>query len=190
MFEISSSPVRAVIVTPQVTSVPGVRDEELRAVDDPGAVAELGGRARRAGVGAGVGLRQAEGRELPARCEIGEPALLLLVGAVEQDRHRPERGVRGDGDRHRRVDACQLLDRDRVRDGVPARTAVLLRNRKPHEAELTQLRHELVREAAARVEIRSDRLDALPGERSNGVADQLLLGSEVEVHAAPMVATR
>ena len=35
-----------------------------------------------------------------------------------------------------------------------------------------------------------DRLDALPGECADGVADELLLGSEVEVHGARMVAAR
>ena len=94
--------------------------------------------------------------------------------------------MRGDGDRDGRVDARELLDRDRVRNRVASGASVLLRNRKAHEAELGELADELVREATDQVELCSDRRDALPRERPDRVADQLLLGSEVEVHAARM----
>ena len=40
------------------------------------------------------------------------------------------------------------------------------------------------------VELRGDGRDALSRERPNRVADQLLLGSQVEVHAARIVAAR
>ena len=40
------------------------------------------------------------------------------------------------------------------------------------------------------VELGRDRRDALARERADRVADQLLLGSEVEVHAARIVAAR
>jgi hypothetical protein len=132
-------------------------------------------------------LREAESGEAAPRGEVREPALLLLVGAEEQDRHRAERGVGRDGDRDGGVDACELLDRDGVGDRVSARAAVPLGHRKPHQPELAQVRHELVGKASAQVELRGERLDALPCERSDRVADQLLLGSEVEVHAALMV---
>ena len=98
--------------------------------------------------------------------------------------------MRRDGDRDGRVDARQLLDRDRVRDRVAARAAVLLRDREAHEAELAELRDELVREATGQVELLGDRLDPLSRERPDRVADQLLLGSQVEVHAARMVSAR
>ena len=49
---------------------------------------------------------------------------------------------------------------------------------------------ELVREAAVQVELCGDRCDALPRERPDRVANQLLLGSEVEVHAAQSLAAR
>src|SRR5262249_15681427 len=114
----------------------------------------------------------------------------LLGGAVLQDRHRPERRVRRDRDRDRRIDTGQLLDGYRVRDGVAARASVLLRYREAHEAELSELRDELVRKATIHVELGGDRLDPLSRERSDGLADQLLLGGEVEVHAARMVLAR
>ena len=128
------------------------------------AVAQLRARARRAGVGARVRLRQPERGELLAGRELRQPFLLLLLVAVEVDRHRPERRVRRDGDRDRRVDARQLLDRDRVRHGVGAGAAVLLRDRDAHQPELGHLRDELVREALLAVELLGDRRDARHGE--------------------------
>jgi hypothetical protein len=161
-----------------------VGDEHLRAVDDPGAVAELCGRAGRAGVGARVGLGQPERREPTTRREVGQPALPLLVGAEEGDRHRPERRVRGDGDRDGGVDPRQLLDGDRVRDRVAAGAAVALLDRYPHQPELGHLAYQLDGEARLAIELLRQGRDALARERADGVADQLLLWSEVEVHAA------
>ena len=61
---------------------------------------------------------------------------------------------------------------------------------KPHEAELAELGDELVREPAGQVELLGDRRDPLSRERSDRVANQLLLGSQVEVHAARIVSAR
>ena len=128
----------------------GVRDEDLGAVDDPAAVVAGRRRARRAGVGARLGLGEAERGEPLAAGERGDPALLLLVGAEQVDRHRAERGVRGERDRDRRVDARELLDRDRVGERVAARAAELLGERDAHQPELGHLGDELVREPASR----------------------------------------
>ena len=139
MFEISPSPVAAVTVTPQVISVPALVMNIFEPSIDPLAVLEACGRPRRAGVRAGVRLGQPEGGELAPAREVGQPLPLLLLGAELVDRQRPERVVRGDRDRDRRVDPRQLLDRDRIRDGVGARAAVLLGDRHPHQAELAEL---------------------------------------------------
>ena len=162
---------------------PGVRDEHLRAVDDPGAVPQLRCRAGGAGVRARVRLGEPERGQPAAGGEVREPPFLLLLGAEEVDRHRPERGVGGDGDRDGRVDPRQLLDRDRVGDGVAARAAVALVDRDAHQAEPGHLAHELDGEARLAIELLGDGRDPLARERADGVADQLLLGSEVEVHA-------
>ena len=90
--------------------------------------------------------------------------------------------MRGDRDRHGRVDARQLLDRDRVRERVAACAAVLLRDRDPHQPELGHLGDELVREAVLAVELLGDGRDALARELAHRAADQLVLGREVEVH--------
>ena len=90
--------------------------------------------------------------------------------------------MRRDRDRDRRVDPRQLLDRDRVRERVGAAAAVLLRDRHPHQPELGQLGDELVREPLLAVELLGDRRHALERELPHRVAEQLVLGREVEVH--------
>ena len=152
MFEISSSPVSAVIVTHCGDVGSGVRDEDLRPVDDPVSVPELRRRPRRACVGPGSRLGQAECGEPRTGGERRQPFLSLCIGAEQEDRHRAERRVGGDRDRHRRVDPCQLLDRDRIRQGVAACTAELLGKRDPHQPQLGHLGDELGREAAVAVE--------------------------------------
>ena len=57
-------------------------------------------------------------------------------------------------------------------------------NRHAHQPELGQLRDELVGEAVLAVELLGDRRDALLRELADGRADELVLGREVEVHAA------
>ena len=187
MFEISSSPVRAVIVTPQVMSVPAfvMKIFEPFTTQEPSrssAVVRVAPASEPAS-----GLGQPERGEPPARGEVREPALLLLVGAEEEDRHRPERGVRGDGDRDGGVDPRQLLDRDRIARPCRRRRRRTPRGWEPHQPELAELGDELVREAALAVELLGDGRDALPRERADGVADELLLGGEVEVHGARIV---
>ena len=92
--------------------------------------------------------------------------------------------MRGDGDRDRRVDARQLLDRDRVRERVGAAAAVLLGDRHAHQPELGQLGDEVVREALLAVELLCDRRDLLLGEaREPCLRSELVLVGEVEVEA-------
>jgi hypothetical protein len=59
---------------------------------------------------------------------------------------------------------------------------VLLRDREPHQAELGQLRDELVGKARLAVELLGHGRDAVARELPHGVADELLLGGEVEIH--------
>jgi hypothetical protein len=56
------------------------------------------------------------------------------------------------------------------------------RDRHPHQPELGQLGDELVREAVVAVELGGDRRDALLRELTDGRADELVLGRQVEVH--------
>ena len=141
MFEISSSPVRAVIVTAQVSSVPAFVMNIFEPLTTQVRSRMLRCRAGGAGVRARVRLGEPERGQPAAGGEVREPPFLLLLGAEEVDRHRPERGVGGDGDRDGRVDPRQLLDRDRIGDGVAARAAVALVDRDAHQAEPGHLAH-------------------------------------------------
>ena len=111
MFEISPSPVSAVIVTHAVMSVPAfvMNIFEPSITHSPSSSCAVVRVA--AGVGAGVRLGQPERRQLLAGREVGKPLALLLLAPEVVDRQRAERVVRGERDRDRRVDARQLLDR-------------------------------------------------------------------------------
>ena len=84
----------------------------LRAVDDVSASPSRPARVRIGGdVGAGLRLGQGEGDELAAGGEIREPALLLLVGAGEEERQRRQL-LDGEDQAARGADPADLLDRE------------------------------------------------------------------------------
>ena len=185
-FEISSSPVRAVIVTQALMSVPAF----VMKIFEP-SITHSPSRSS-AFVRVAPASEPASGSVSPnaasalARREPRQPLLLLLLVAEEEDRHRAERGVRRDRDRDGGVDARQLLDCDRVRDRVAAGAAVLLGDRQAHQPQLGELGDELVREAVLAVELLGDRRDLRLGELADGAADQLLLVRELEVQATSL----
>src|SRR5215203_652771 len=167
-----------------------VGDELLRPVDHPLVAAcaplciELGPRPRVAGVGARLGLRQAEGAEPLARAEPRHPLGLLVARSERVHGPGTERRMRRDRDRHARVDPRQLLDRDRVAEGVRAASAVLLGVWDAHQAELAQLADDRVREALLAVELLGHGAHLAVGEVAHEPPNLLLLFREVEVHAA------
>ena len=88
----------------------------------------------------------------------------------------------GHRDRNGRIDTRQLLDADRVRQRVGPGAAVLLGDRHAHQPELGELADDLVRETLLTVELLGDGRDPLDRELANRLAEQLVLGLEVEVH--------
>ncbi len=111
------------------------------------------------------------------------PLLLLLLGPEQVDRLRPERRVRAQRDRDRRVHAGELLDRDRVGQRVAPAAAVLLRERDPHQPELAELLDDRVREGLRAVQLLRDGSHLPLGEVAHRAADQLVVVGEIEVHA-------
>jgi hypothetical protein len=160
----------------------GVGDELLGAVDDPLRALEARAGLRVAGVAARLRLGEPEGAEAPAGAQIGQVALLLLLGAEQVDRLRAERRVRAHRDRHGRVDPRELLDGDRVGQRVAARAAVLLGERDAHEPELAELRDDLVREALLAIELLGHRRDLVAGEVADGLLDEAVVVGQVEEH--------
>src|SRR5207248_5642422 len=95
-----------------------VRDEHLRAVEDPVvAVADRFGLERRR-VRAGAGLGEAEATERLARTDARQPSFLLLVGAPLVDGLADETGVDGDDAPDAGVGPADLLDDQAVGDVV------------------------------------------------------------------------
>ena len=184
MFETSPSPVRAVIVTKPEMSVPLLVMNCFAPFTTQSSPSSSARVRDVAGVGAGLGLGQSEGAEALARAQPRHPLVLQRVGAERVHRPRAERGVRGHRDRHARVHPRQLLDRDRVAEVVRAAAPVLLGVRHPHQAELAELGHDLVREALLAIELLGHRSHLAVGEVAHQAPDLLLLLGQVELHAA------
>ena len=67
--------------------------------------------------------------------------LLLRLGARVEERRRAQAHAGLERDRHRRVDARELLDREAVREVVGAAAAVLVRERQTEQPELAHGEH-------------------------------------------------
>ena len=152
-----------------------VCDEALGAVDDVMTALSHRRGLGAAGVGAGIRLGEAEAAEHLAAREARHETALLLLGAEVHDRRGAEGRVRRDGDRVRRADACEFLDRDHEADLVESRPAELLGPRDPEQPEVGHLLHIVPGELLGVVEVARDRSDLLTGE----CADHLARGEVV-----------
>ena len=123
------APVRAVIVTHLVIGVPEfVMKVFWPSITHSCVASSSVARVRVAPrVRARLGLGEPERAEHLARDHRHEVLLLLRLGAGVEERRRAEAHARFERDRHRRVDARELLDREAVREVVGAAAAVLLR---------------------------------------------------------------
>ena len=120
-------------------SVPALEMNALRPLINQPPSCLIGPGRDAAGVGAGVGLRQAEGTEHTAFSEWSQPALALLVVAEQEQRHRTDRDVRlergGDG----LVGVAELFEGGDEADGRHPDPAPLLRHEHAQQAELAHL---------------------------------------------------
>src|SRR2546427_2584396 len=112
-----------------------------------------------------------------------EPPLLLLV-PVAQERFADKAVAHRRDDAGARIPAREFLDRDRIADGIEARTPVLLRDEDPEESELPHLLGPRVRELLALVEGAGLWDDLLFREVADRLARNLLDFREPEVHAS------
>src|SRR6185437_15101061 len=149
----------------------GVGDERLRPVDHPLPVLEPRPRLHRPGhVGAAARLGQPERTELLARAESRQPLPLLRLGAEPVDRHHaePHPGLERDG--HGGVHPGEFFEREPEREVVAAHAPVLLRDRQPEQPHPAHLRHDVVRELAAFVQVPDDRRHDVAGELLDALA--------------------
>ncbi len=144
-------------------------DEALLAVEDPVVAVPGGLGAKLRGVRSSARFGQGKRDQLLAGCQVGDPALLLLVGAAVQERQRgqlldaedqPDRG-RG---------AAQLLDRQQHGDEVAAETAVLGRKWQSQHVVLGQQLDHVPRELGLLVDLGGARGHRTVGELRDGVA--------------------
>jgi hypothetical protein len=104
------------------------------------------------GVGAGLGLGDRERADDSPLASLRQPALLLLLGAVQRDRHAADGQVRAEREVQPRVAAAvgERLERQPGGEHVGAGPAVLLGDRQPGEPELGALLPDLGSHAPAR----------------------------------------
>ncbi len=147
-----------------------------------GALVERRGRAGTTRIAAGIGLGETEPTDAAPCAEIRQPLLPLDLGSVLVDRVRSEPDPRLDRDRHRLVDATELLERHAERGEVRTASSVLVREGQAEEAEVTHggdgVDGELVR-AIPSLDMRGD---LGLGEVADDLPEGLLLIAQLEVH--------
>ena len=157
-----------------------VGDPLLRAVEHPGvAVACRAVVQHAAGVGAEVGLGQAEAADRLGRGELRDPAVLLLLGAEGVDRVHDQRALHRHEAAQPRVAALQLLHDQAVGDVAQAGQAVLV-DVGAEQAELGHLGHQVHREARLLVALLDDGHHLVVDEGAHAFADHALLFGERE----------
>jgi hypothetical protein len=90
--------------------------------------------------------------------------------------------VGGHDEPERAPDPADLLDRDRVGQGVHPGTAPALGDRDAEPAHLTQAVDDRAREPAGTLVLVDDRGDLALHEAANGRSQESVLGREVEIH--------
>ena len=115
-----------------------VGDEDLAAVEQPVVALVNGSSFRTAGIGAGVGFRQAKSADLFSPRQGNQIFLLLLLGAEGKDGPRAQRYVGRQDHTRSTVHPGQLFHSNGIAENVQSHAAVFLGIR---QAEPTQLPH-------------------------------------------------
>ena len=186
----AGSPVRAVTVTRLVMSEPELVMNCLAPLTTHSPFSSTALVRVAPGVGAGAGLGEAEAGEPLAGDQVGQPGLLLLVGAVGEDRVDAEADRGLERDPHRLVDPADLLDRDAEAGEVAvlAGAAVLLGRGEAEQPERAHLAHHVDREVVVAVPLRRVRRDLGLGEVADGTAELLVLAGQLEGRRVLMAA--
>ena len=164
-----------------------VRDPGLRAGEPIAAVDPLGPRLHAGGVGAGVGLGQAEAADPLAGGELRQVALALGLVAVGVDRVHDEGGLHA---HHRAVAGIDPLDLARdepVGDVGRAGAAVILRQRDAEQPELAHLVEDRAVGLLLAVGLDDARQQLLLRVGARAVADHALVVGELIVEQERVV---
>ena len=141
------------------------------------------GRAHGPGVGARFRLGQRQCRQRPSRGQFGEPARLLLGGAGQRERQRPE-CLQRDDEPARGAGPADLFDGQADREQLASEAAVLDRERQGQDVMLSEELDHVPREFAGRVDGCRPRRDALVGQDAHGVAEVALFHAQTPGHRA------
>jgi hypothetical protein len=154
-----------------------VADVALLPVEHPGAVRLLHGAGLDlVGIRAGLGLGQREAGQLAPRGEVGEEALLLLVGAVHVDALEADRLVHAEHDRERRVDLGEGLEDPCVARLGKALAAVALVDVEAEEPGFAEVADEVVANPPLLLDLAVVHARADLARGRVQLADALLLG--------------
>ena len=158
----------------------GMRNEDLRAIEDIVVALLLRHRARAAGIRPGAGLGQPEPAQHLSRGKQRHVALLLLRRAEVHDGRRAERGVSAHRDGVARIDLRELVDHQDVGEIVHPGPSQLLRPRDAEQAQVGHPPHVVPREAALDVVAARARLHDLLREVAHHVTHLEVVLGEVE----------
>ena len=136
-----------------------VGDENFLAVEEVVVPHVLGGGLGPAGVGPGVGFRQAEGADFPPRAQVREVFLLLLLVAEGGNGIGAQGGMGGEDDPRAAVHPGQFLHGDGIAQSVGPGALVLRAIGQAHQAQFPHLLHRLRGEAVLLVQHEGDGFD-------------------------------
>ena len=156
--------------------------------EHPAAVGLARARLLVGGVGAGVGLGRGRSSRATRRSTASAGSRCFCSSVPQlQDRRADERGLDRDHRPHRRVARPISSTTMRVGHVVEPGAAVLARHDRAQVALVGDLRHELGVEVMIAVVLARALDDLAVGELARGLADQLLLVGQVEVHGPTLL---
>ena len=162
-------------------------DPHLFAVEHVLVADFAGAGAHAAGVGAEVGLGEAEAAELLAGGQLRQPVVLLLVGAEGVDRIHDQRRLHADEAADAGVAALQLLHDQAVLDIGHAGAAVAFDGR-AEEAQFAHGLDQFAREAAVAIALLDDGNEVVFDKVAGGVASEALFFREQVVESEKIYA--
>ena len=158
-----------------------VGDPDLRSAQDVVVSTPDGAGHHPSGVAARARLGERVGGELAAAGQVGEPSLLLGVGAGEDDRVAAQR-LDGEDERARGADLGDLLDGDVEGQGAPAQPAVLGGEGQGEEVLLAEQLDHVPGELLGLVDLRRPGGDASARQLADRPLHHQLLLVEADVH--------
>ena len=159
-----------------------VRDEDLAPIQDPPFIRLLRVCLRSPRIRTRIRLGQTKGRKPFARRQTRQPLGFLLLIPKVTDRPHPQRIARRHRRRMRTIDACNLFDRNHIRQIIRLRPTILLWNQKTKKPLFPHLSRQLNAKLFLGIKLNRTRLDLILRKTSDLLADLFLLRCQIKVH--------